>query len=382
MIAGCPKCGARYRVDREKLGSAGVRLRCAKCEAVFRVRAPEAEQELAEQTKLSPIPAPLREPAQAETKPPARVAVAAAPAAPARVAVAAAPAAPARVAVAAAPAAKIAPAPEPIGDLVLIAIPEPEIAKQLAHALAARGLRSVVVHDGVEAMLEIQRKLPKAAIVAAHLPKMYGFQICELVKRNDSLRGTWLVLVGAIHNQERYRRPAGDTYGADAYLEMPDLPDGAFPLLAQGGVSIGSPAAKSAPLPVARREASPVSAPAETSLPPPLAAPSARPAAPAPLAPAPVARALTGGAPRVADGLEEQRTKAERLARIIVSDIVLYNEQKFAAALRQGNVVEALDADLSEGRHLFQERIDARVRGERDFLADELLRIAKQRGMK
>lgn len=371
MIAGCPKCGARYRVDREKLGSAGVRLRCAKCEAVFRVRAPEAEQELAEQTQLSPIPAPLREPAQAETKPPARVAVAATPAAPAR------------VAVAAAPAAKIVPppaaTPEPVGDLVLIAIPEPEIAKQLAHSLAARGLRSVVVHDGVEAMLEIQRKLPKAAIVAAHLPKMYGFQICELVKRNDSLRGTWLVLVGAIHNQERYRRPPGDTYGADAYLEMPDLPDGAFPLLAQGGVSIGSPAAKSAPPPAARREASPVSAPAETRLPPPLAAPSSLlPAA----APAPVARVATGAAARVADGLDEQRAKAERLARIIVSDIVLYNEQKFAAALRQGNVVEALDADLSEGRHLFQERIDARVRGERDFLADELLRIAKQRGMK
>jgi predicted Zn finger-like uncharacterized protein len=366
MIAGCPKCGARYRVDREKLGSAGVRLRCAKCEAVFRVRAPEAEQKLAEQTQLSPIPTPLREPPQAEAKPPARVAVAA----PLAARIAPPPPAP----------------PEPSGELVLIAIPEPEIAKQLAHSLAARGLRSVVVHDGVEAMLEIQRKLPKAAIVAAHLPKMYGFQICELVKRNESLRGTWLVLVGAIHNQERYRRPASETYGADAYLEMPELPDGAFPLLAQGGVSIGSPAAQSAPPPVARREPSPVSAPAETRLSPPPAALSSLPpaalAAPTPLAPAPVARAVTGAPARAADGLDEQRAKAERLARIIVSDIVLYNEQKFAAALRQGNVVEALDADLSEGRHLFQERIDARVRGERDFLADELLRIAKQRGMK
>lgn len=375
MIAGCPKCGARYRVDREKLGSAGVRLRCAKCEAVFRVRAPEAGPELPEQTQLSPIPAPLRELAQTETKPPARVAVAAPPAAK----IAPPPAAP----------------PEPIGDLVLIAIPEPEIAKQLAHSLAARGLRSVVVHDGVEAMLEIQRKLPKAAIVAAHLPKMYGFQICELVKRNDSLRGTWLVLVGAIHNQERYRRPAGETYGADAYLEMPELPDGVFPLLAQGGVRIEARAAHSAPAPPARRETAPVSPPAEKRAPArPLAVAVSHPAAPLPLAAhtpptlaqqtplAPAAPSAPSAAPRVADGLEEQRAKAERLARIIVSDIVLYNEQKFAAALRQGNVVEALDADLSEGRHLFQERIDARVRGERDFLADELLRIAKQRGMK
>jgi predicted Zn finger-like uncharacterized protein len=362
MIAGCPKCGARYRVDRENLGGAGARLRCAKCEAVFRVRAPEAGQALSEKTQLSPIPAPLREPAQAEAKPPARVAVAAPPAAQ----IAPPPTAP----------------PEPVGDLVLIAIPEPEIAQQLALSLAARGLRSVVVHDGVEAMLEIQRKLPKAAIVAAHLPKMYGFQICELVKRNDNLRGTWLVLVGAIHNQDRYRRPAGETYGADVYLEMPELPDGVFPLLAQGGVRIEAQAARSAPAAGARRETAPVSPPAPKRAPP-LAQASQTPlplASHTPLAPS--APSAPSAAARVADGLEEQRAKAERLARIIVSDIVLYNEQKFAAALRQGNVVEALDADLSEGRHLFQDRIDARVRGERDFLADELVRIAKQRGMK
>ena len=42
MIAACPNCSARYRVDSEKIGPDGARLRCAKCEAVFRVRVPEA----------------------------------------------------------------------------------------------------------------------------------------------------------------------------------------------------------------------------------------------------------------------------------------------------------------------------------------------------
>ena len=40
MIAACPKCQARYRIEREKIGEAGVRLRCSRCESVFRVRAP------------------------------------------------------------------------------------------------------------------------------------------------------------------------------------------------------------------------------------------------------------------------------------------------------------------------------------------------------
>ena len=41
MIAACPKCAARYRIDRDQLSSDGVRLRCAKCETIFRVRPPD-----------------------------------------------------------------------------------------------------------------------------------------------------------------------------------------------------------------------------------------------------------------------------------------------------------------------------------------------------
>jgi hypothetical protein len=81
------------------------------------------------------------------------------------------------------------------------------------------------------------------------------------------------------------------------------------------------------------------------------------------------------------DGLDEERAKAERLARIVVSDIVLYNEERFSAAVRGGRVLEAMAADLAEGRQLFEERIDARVRAERDYLKDELLRRAQARGM-
>jgi hypothetical protein len=74
------------------------------------------------------------------------------------------------------------------------------------------------------------------------------------------------------------------------------------------------------------------------------------------------------------------RAEAERFARIVVSDIVLYNEAKFTAAVRGGNVVEAMSAELAEGRDLFRVRVDPRVRDERDFLAEEMLRVASTRG--
>ena len=109
-------------------------------------------------------------------------------------------------------------------------------------------------------------------------------------------------------------------------------------------------------------------------------APTAARALPArPAAPARAPAAAPVVQPRADEGLDEQRAKAERLARIIVSDIVLYNEEKFAAAARAGNVLAALGPDLEEGRALFRERIDARVRAERDYLADELQRVARAR---
>jgi CheY-like chemotaxis protein len=252
--------------------------------------------------------------------------------------------------------------------LVLVAIPDADLAKETASALEERGLDTSIVHDGVEAMLEIQRQLPRVVVLSASLPKMYGFQICEVMKRNESLRSIPVVLAGSIYHTDRYRREPNQLYGADAYLEDPDLPDGLLPILEKLGVAMApDPAPTSAPpSPVPASGSSPEAAPQR---------------APAPLAPTRgVAPARTApAATREGDGLAEQRAKAERLARIIVSDIVLYNEDRFAEAIRRGSVLEMLSSELEEGRDLFRSRIDARVRGERDHLADELLRVARLR---
>jgi predicted Zn finger-like uncharacterized protein len=326
MIAACPKCAARYRIERERLEAGGVRLRCSRCEAVFRVRPPPEEAQPAAAPAAKPAPVAATRPAPGPAAPPAQ----------------------------AAPAAKGEP-----GESVLVAMRDGDAAKRTADLLERHGYAVVRAADGVDAMLEIQRRLPRAVVLAADLPKMFGFQICEILKRNPSLKKTWVVLVGAIHNPDRYRREAGDLYGADAYLESPDLPDGILPLLAQGGILAGG--APAAPAPAA----APAPKPAARLVPEP-------PREPAPAAPR----------PRRDDGLEEERAKAERLARIVVSDIVLYNEERFAAAARAGNVFEAMSGDLAEARQLFEERIDPRVRAERDYLKDELIRSAKARGMR
>ena len=332
MIAGCPKCKARYRIDVDKLGPEGARLRCTQCQAVFRVKAPAAPE------RVEAAPVPVSE-AESATAPP----------------------------------------PVPHGPTVLIADPDVTSAKATANAVAAWGFRPLLVHDGVEAVLTIQRSLPAVVVLDAALPKMFGFQICELVKRNDQLRSTHVVLVGAIHDEERYRRAPSELYGADSYVERPQLPDALQPMLArflddapQQEAAVSAPAPAAAPSaaasPVAQPEGVPAPAPAAAPAPA-RTAPTPAPSPPAPAPPAPAAEP------------DPDVVAAERLARIVVSDIVLYNPEKFEAGIANGDVVEVLTAELDEGRSLFEMRVDPKVRENRDFLVDELVRVARSRGM-
>jgi hypothetical protein len=78
--------------------------------------------------------------------------------------------------------------------------------------------------------------------------------------------------------------------------------------------------------------------------------------------------------------IDEKVEQAERLARIVVSDIVLYSKEKFEAAVEAGNVLEAMQPEIAEGRSLFTARVDASIQETRDFLTEELLRVAEARG--
>ncbi len=398
MIAGCPNCQARYRVDRDKLVDGAVRLRCTKCESVFRVRAPE-EPSLPP-VEAAPVPqsaAPIPQSAAPIPQEPAP-----------------------QLDSPSLPDTPPAPAPSvvPTGETVMIAVPDVELGKRTADVLAANGIAAIVVQDGVDAMLEVQRRLPQVVVLAADLPKMFGFQVCEVIQRNESLSHIHVILAGAIHHPDRYRRPPEEIYGADDYIEAPELPETIMELLQRAGFGAGvgglgtdvSPAPQptpvvpaspspvptleepapisqsSAPLPQSPaplpqsaapvpQSTAPVATPALEVDPPPVPVEPALQPAPQPVAPPAVPDTA------VAPGLDEERAKAERLARIIVSDIILYNDEKFARALAAGNVGEALGPDLVEGRGLFDERIDARVRGEQDYLMAELLRVARLRGM-
>ncbi len=294
MIARCPECQTRYRIPREKLGTKGARLRCKRCQTVFRVE--------------PPADAPVAPPAETASQPRA-----------------------------------------------VVAEQDPATAKQIAEYLEQHHISPRILTSGAEALLQLFRDPPDLAVLGGHLPGLSAPAIAEVVRRSASLPRLRLIRVAP-----------GDESGApaefDAHhtLEPGDLCDGLGPLLELLG--LGSP-----PVP-AREKASPQ--PPEVATPKPISAPKPS-AAPKPRAPsAPRPSPATSGAD------DPELAAAERLARIAVSDIILYNEEKFARAAASGKVVAKLEPELAEARSMFENRVSEKLRSQRDFLAEELQRRA------
>jgi hypothetical protein len=100
-------------------------------------------------------------------------------------------------------------------------------------------------------------------------------------------------------------------------------------------------------------------APAATARPAP---PPARPAA------APAARALSP---------DEQKAHedAKRFARLVVSEIKLYNESKVNEGRRNKDIYERLKEDIERGRQMYADRVPAGVRDSTNYFFEELVRI-------
>ena len=85
---------------------------------------------------------------------------------------------------------------------------------------------------------------------------------------------------------------------------------------------------------------------------------------------APARRAARGGG--VAD---ERQEEARRFARLLVSEIKLYNERAVLEGREGGNLYQRLKDDIDRSRQMYNERIPDDVRSSTNFFQEELVRI-------
>jgi len=80
---------------------------------------------------------------------------------------------------------------------------------------------------------------------------------------------------------------------------------------------------------------------------------------------------------RAALSAEDQKAHedAKRFARLVVSEIKLYNEAKVTEGRKTKDIYERLKEDIERGRQMYIDRVPAPVRDAADYFQDELVRI-------
>ncbi len=85
--------------------------------------------------------------------------------------------------------------------------------------------------------------------------------------------------------------------------------------------------------------------------------------------------AFTASRAAAETGDDAQHEEARRLARLLVTEIKLYNEEQVEEGRRGNDIYARLREDIDRSRQIFNERVDEAVRQETDYFHEEMVRI-------
>jgi response regulator RpfG family c-di-GMP phosphodiesterase len=183
---------------------------------------------------------------------------------------------------------------------------------------------------------------PQVAVIDVALSGLFAFEVVEKVRNRPGLQDVKIILLSSVYNKTAYKRTPSSLYGADDYIEKHHLSD----------ALVGKIHRLAALQPVTTQgvEASPEDAD-EGFI------------------------EQMNSTIQAADAEEMSQggkgsavEKAKRLARIIVSDIALYNQERVDEGIRCGTFYEVLAKEVEEGRRLFMDRIAPDLYRQEDYL--------------
>lgn len=232
--------------------------------------------------------------------------------------------------------------------MILVAHDSETIRGVISQLLLSAGWRVRTVADGPAVRAALADPQLEAVVLDVALSGVLAYQLVDELR--SAGRTVKVVLVASIYNRTGYKRRPTSLYGADDYVEQHHIPDALVPKLAK---LLGGPP-RTVTLPDPHRETPEGKAIREESL-------------------------RTEDLPPPSPALLE---RAQRLARLIVADVALYNGDALDHAANADDPTELearLRLDLEEGRLLFDLRIPEAVRRMRDFIGDALDELRLER---
>jgi DNA-binding response OmpR family regulator len=215
----------------------------------------------------------------------------------------------------AAPAPAASPKAEETGPRVAVIADEPRPFRAfLGGELEKLGFETHFFETGEPALVKVRQTRAQLVILNVYLKGKLGVEISEEIKADPSLVKTKVVLIGALFRANRFRANPTNLYGADEYIEE--------------------------------------------------------------LIPAKelhqIVRKLF---PTVADHAEPEPKEyddARRLARLILSDIIIYNAERVEQGVREGTFFDILQAEIDDGRNYYDSRVPFKVRQRTEFFHETL----------
>jgi hypothetical protein len=74
--------------------------------------------------------------------------------------------------------------------------------------------------------------------------------------------------------------------------------------------------------------------------------------------------------------------EARRLARTILSDIVLYNQAKVKEGIEKDNLFDVLTEELAEGKKYYENMVDEEIRSTTNYFNEAVVDILMKQGGK
>jgi len=246
---------------------------------------------------------------------------------------------------------------ESVSAGVLVAHGDASIRETIGEVLAQEGVSFRVCHDGLAALEIMEAAPPRVAIVDVALPGLFAFEVVEKVRKRPGLEKVKIILLSSVYNKMAYKRTPSSLYGADDYIEKHHIADKLVPKINRLMVDVvPGPAGADCEEEVTSGQR------------PGLGEEEAPPGEFVFRTNEKIRRAEAGEVAGPVSG--EALEKAERLARIIVSDIALYNQDRVEEGIRCGTFFELLAGEIEEGERLFRGRISPEVSRQGELLKE------------
>lgn len=106
-----------------------------------------------------------------------------------------------------------------ISKKILLIEDEDTITELVLFGLKARGYQMITARDGEEGFNKLVTDKPDLVLLDIMVPKIDGYQFCQMVKSDEQLKNIPIVVLSALAQRKEIERAA--ELGADEYVTKP-----------------------------------------------------------------------------------------------------------------------------------------------------------------